>query len=126
MNDVHGVNINVVFFNVFLVEGKEVIGRSYLKDPSDVEEKSSARKKSKWTGFYFVNTGIADTKDRDWKLNKKYGFVSAGGTRWINAIKKLKNGDRFFAFIKGKGYVGYGIVEEEAAFVQNYKYNDTL
>jgi hypothetical protein len=126
LNDVHKVNINVIFFNVFMAEGKEFIGRSWLKDPVDVEEKSSVGKKSKWTGFYFVNTGIADAKERDWNLNKKYGFVSAGGTRWINAIKKLKKEDKFFAFIKGKGYVGYGIVEDEAVFVKNYKYNDNL
>ena len=88
LNDVHKVNINVIFFNVFMTEGKEFIGRSWLKDPVDVEEKSSVGKKSKWTGFYFVNTGIADTKDRDWKLNKKYEYISAGGTRWISMIKK--------------------------------------
>jgi len=126
LNDVHKVNINVIFFNVFMADEKEFIGRSWLKDPVDVEEKSSAGKKSKWTGFYFVNTGIKDDNARDWKLNKKYDFVSAGGERWINAIKKLKNGDKFFALIKGKGYVGYGIVEEEAAFVKNYKHDDKL
>jgi hypothetical protein len=109
-----------------MADGKEFIGRSWLKDPLDVEEKSVAGKRSKWTGFYFVNTGIADTKDRDWKLNRKYGFVSAAGTRWINMLKKLNKEDKFFAFIKGKGYVGYGIVEDEAVCVKNYKCNDRL
>ena len=126
LNDVHKVNINVIFFNVFLAEGKELIGRSWLKDPVDVEEKSSTGKKSKWTGFYFVNTGITDDNARDWSLNRKYQFISAGGARWINQIKKLKKGDKLFALISGKGYVGFGIVEEEAVFVKNYKFNNKL
>lgn len=98
LNDVHKVNINVVFFNVFRADGKEFIGRSWLKDPVDVDEKALSGKKAKWTGFYFVNTGITDDNARDWNLNKKYQFVSAGGNaRWINAMKKLKKEDRFFA-----------------------------
>lgn len=124
LNDVHKVNINAVFFNVFMKDGEEYIGRSWLKDPVDVEERSIAGKKSKWTGYLFVNTGITDDNCRDWSLNRQYRFISAGGgARWINAIKKLKNGDRIFALIKGKGYVGYGIVEEEAVIVKQYQVN---
>ena len=124
LNDVHKVNINVVFFNVFQGDNEEYIGRSWLKDPVDVEERSVVGKKSKWTGYLFVNTGITDDNSRDWKLNREYSFISAGGgTRWINAIKKLKKGDRIFALIKGKGYVGYGIVEEEAVIVKQYQVN---
>ncbi len=122
LNDVYKVNINVVFFNIFVNDGKELIGRSWLKDPVDVEEKSATGKKSKWTGFYFVNTGITDDNAREWSLNRKYDFVSAGGgPRWVNTIKKLKKGDKIFALIKGKGYVGYGTVEDEAVLVKNYK-----
>ena len=124
LNDVHKVNINVVFFNVFMKDGEEYIGRSWLKDPVDVEERSVSGKKSKWTGYLFVNTGITDDNCRDWNLNRQYRFISAGGgARWINAIKKLKKGDRIFALIKGKGYVGYGIVEEEAVIVKQYQVN---
>ncbi len=127
LNDVHKVNINVVFFNIFQKDGNEYIGRSWLKDPVEVEEKSFAGKKSKWTGYYFVNTGITEENVREWNLNLKYNFISAGGgARWINAIKKLKKGDKIFALIKGKGYAGYGIVEEEAVLVKNYLVNDKL
>lgn len=99
-------------------DDNEYTDRSWLKDPVDVEERSASGKKSKWTGYYFVNTGIADDNFRGWDLNEKYHFVSAGGgPRWISAIKKLKNGDKIFALIKGKGYVGYGIVEEEAVLI---------
>ena len=129
LNDVHRVNINAVFFNVFLCEGKEFIGRSWLKDPVEVEEKTvSGGRSQQWTGYYFVNSGITDDGGaRDWDLNRKYGFVSAGGgLRWINAIKKLKKGDKVFALIKGKGYVGYGVVEEGAVLVKDFEVNRTL
>ena len=127
LNEFYKVNINVVFFNVFISDGHKIIGRSWLKDPVDVEEKSSAGKKSKWTGYYFVNTGISDDNSRDWKLNKKYEFVSAGGSkRYINAMKKLNKGDKLFAFISGRGYVGYGMVEENAVPIKNYKFSDKL
>jgi len=127
LNDAYKVNINVVFFNVFLSDGREYIGRSWLRDPVDVEEKSATGKKSKWTGFYFVNSGVTDDNARDWSLNRKYAFISAGGgPRWVNAVRKLKKGDKIFALIKGKGYVGYGIVEEEAVLVKSYRTNRKL
>ncbi|HPV99243.1 MAG TPA: hypothetical protein PLZ78_15530 [Spirochaetota bacterium] len=125
LNEVHKVNINAVFFNVFTKDGNEFIARSWLNDPVDVEERSASGKKSKWTGFYFVNTGITEDDDkRQWVNNIKYGYVSAGGgASWINAIQKLRKGDRIFALLKGKGYVGYGIVEKEAVLVKDYLYN---
>ena len=38
--DKHSININAVFFNVFEIEGKQVLGRSWLKDPEVIEEKN--------------------------------------------------------------------------------------
>ena len=73
-----------------------------------------------------MNTGIKDGRARDWNLNVQFSYVSAGGgPRWINAIRKLKPGDKIFAYIKGHGYVGYGIVEEEAVPVTQYKFEGT-
>jgi hypothetical protein len=121
--DKHSININAVFFNVFDIEGNQILGRSWLKDPEFIEEKSSKGKRAPWTGFLFVNTGIKEGRTRDWNLNKKFSYVSAGGgPRWINAIRKLKPGDKIFAYIKGFGYVGYGIVEEEAVPVSEYEF----
>lgn len=127
LNEVHNMNINAIFFNIFSIDGNEFIGRSWLKDPVDVEEKSVSGKKPMWSGYLFVNTGISDGRSRDWELNRKYNFISAGGgSRWINTIKKLKAGDKIFALIKGKGYVGYGIVEDEAVLVKNYTVENKL
>jgi len=118
----HSININAIFFNVFEYNGARIIGRSFLKDPEKVEEKSNQGKRAAWTGYYFVNTGIDGSNARDWELNRKYGYISAGGgPRWIKAIKKLAPGDKIFAYIKGAGYVGYGIVEESAVPVNEYR-----
>ena len=72
-----------------------------------------------------MNTGIGDDNGRFWDLNRKYNYISAGhGRRWVRAIKKLKPGDKIFAYIKGTGYVGYGIVEEEAVPITQYLVDD--
>jgi hypothetical protein len=121
--DKHSININAVFFNAFDIDGKQILGRSWLKDPEFIEVKSSKGKRASWTGYLFVNTGIKEGRVREWNLNIEFSYVSAGGgARWINAIKKLKIGDKIFAYIKGFGYVGYGIVEEEAVPVSEYEF----
>ena len=123
----HSININVVFFNVFDFESKQIIGRSWLKDPELVEEKASKGKRAPWTGYLFVNTGIKEGRPRDWHLNLQFSYISAGGgPRWINAIRKLQPDDKIFAYIKGYGYVGYGLVVEEAVPVTEYEYEGKL
>jgi len=123
LNEDYNVDINAIFFNIFEKNGKEYIGRSWLKDPEVVVVEK--KRKQNWTGVYFVNTGIADGRSRNWELNLKYGFISAGGgNRWINSIKKLKKGDKIFAYTKKIGYVGYGIVEEEAVIVKEYMFGN--
>lgn len=124
LSDVHQVNINAVFFNVFEMDGTRLLGRSWLSDPDEVEERAAQGKKRKWTGYLFVNTGITPDNEREWSFCEKYQFVSAGGgTRWMNAIRKLKPGDNIFAYIKGKGYVGFGTVKEEAVPVQEFHHS---
>jgi len=124
LNNDYRVNINAIFFNIFENGGNEFIGRSWLKDPEDNENKNPKIRNQNWTGFYFVNTGITDENERKWDYNLRYQFISAGGgNRYINAIKKLKKGDKIFALIKQNGYVGYGIVEEEAVIVKEYVFN---
>lgn len=123
----HSININAIFFNIFDHGGKQIIGRSFFKDPEIIDEKSNQGKRAAWTGYYFVNTGIDFHNAREWGLNTKYGYISAGGgPRWINAIKKLSPGDKIFAYIKGAGYVGYGLVEESAIPVNEFQYKDGL
>ena len=127
LTEKHAININAVFFNVFEYEGRQVIGRSFFKDPEKIEEKSNQGKRAAWTGYYFVNTGIDFHDSREWELNTKYGYISAGGgPRWISAIKKLSPGDKIFAYIKGSGYVGYGVVGDVAVPVNEFKVGESL
>lgn len=52
---------------------------------------------------------------RDWSDARTYGFISAGGGRWYSqTLNALRPGDRVFACIPSKGYVGVGIVEDTA------------
>ena len=88
--------------------------------------KPTNSQKKVWTGYYFVNTGISDDPARNWKYNKKYRFISAGNNiMFIERLKTLKKDDKIFAYITGVGYVGYGVVEEEAVLVKDYMINNT-
>lgn len=117
--DRHGLDINVAFFNVFDLDGQEVLARSWLMDPETVEIMSTSRKQTRWGGIWFVNLG--EQYKRDWEDRRKYGFVSAGGGhRHGRAMGKLKTGDRIFAFITGHGYVGYGEVTQERVLASEF------
>jgi hypothetical protein len=45
LSSVHSLDINVVFFTCFMQEGKELVGRSWLMDPAQVEGRSDKRNK---------------------------------------------------------------------------------
>lgn len=108
-----GIAINGVFFNLFRVEGQELVGRAWLRDPVEVEEQAESRHRAPWSGFWFVNVG--EGEHRSWEDNRKYGYLSAGGGSWYSqALRRLQVGDRVFAYMKGVGYVGFGEVMEEA------------
>lgn len=115
----HGININVVFFNVFEHDGEELLARSWLMDPETVEKIAEPKKRARWTGVWYVN--IAEEHDRNWDDRRKYGFVSAGGgERYSGPLGRLKAGDRLFAYVKGLGYVGYGEVTKERTLAADY------
>jgi len=95
-----GVNINVVFFTFFKQDDNEFIGRAWLKDPDQVQEVSKTRKRSPWSGYWFVNVG--EGIHRNWDDNRQYGYIGAGhGTWYSRALKRLKAGDKIFAYMKG-------------------------
>ncbi len=120
LSSVHSVDINVVFFTCFQHDGVELIGRSWLLDPEEVEERSESRRKIPWTGFWFVNVG--EGPHRNWDDCTKHGFLSAGqGKIYSDPMKKLKDGDKVFAYMKGHGYVGFGTITEEAVMAKDFK-----
>ena len=68
-----------------------------------------------FTGYWFVNVGehSGPGNHRSWNDGRRYGFVSAGGNS-VKHIMDIKPGDRFFAYKKGHGYVGAGVVTQPA------------
>ncbi len=119
----YDVNINCIFFDFFKDGNQELLGRSWLMDPQEVAEKTISRKSTPWSGLYFVNVG--DGEHRSWEDCKSYGFISAGqGLIYSRAVKKLKVGDKILAYLKGKGYVGFGEVTSTAVMAKDFKLND--
>jgi hypothetical protein len=115
----YGVPINVLFFTFFKTASGEFVGRAWLKDPEEMQERTQARNQAPWSGFYFVNVG--EGEHRNWDDCRKYGFLSAGqGEKYGNAMKKLKPGDLVFAYMKGLGYVGVGTVTQPALMARDF------
>jgi hypothetical protein len=115
----YGVPINVLFFTFFQTASGEFVGRAWLKDPDEMQERAQSRKQAPWSGFYFVNVG--EGPHRNWDDCRQYGFLSAGqGEKYSNAMKKLKPGDLVFGYMKGVGYVGFGTVTQPAMMVRDF------
>lgn len=113
-----GLAINVVFFNAFNLGERELLGRAWLRDPVNVEEKRESKRQAPWSGYWFVNVG--EGEHRNWDDCRKYGFLSAGqGERYSRPLTKLRLGDKIFAYMKGLGYVGYGTVTNEAKMIRD-------
>lgn len=113
------VNINAIFFSIFTDDQGKLFGRAWLMDPEDVQDRAESRKQPPWSGFWFVNVG--EGQHRNWDDNVKYGYIGAGqGPKYSDPLKKLKEGDPIFAYMKGLGYVGFGIVREQAKMVKDF------
>lgn len=115
LSEEYGVSINAVFFTFFRTENTELVGRAWFKDPLETAERSESRKRTPWSGYWFVNIGEGSGSHRNWDDNRRYGYVGAGqGEKYSRPLKNLKIGDKLFAYLKGIGYVGYGKVSKEA------------
>lgn len=118
-----GIPINVVFFNLFRVGDQELVGRAWLRDPVEFQEKTQSPRKAPWSGYWFVNIG--EGTHRTWDDNRQYGFIGAGqGEKYSKPLHKLKVGDRVFAYMKGYGYTGFGEVTEEAQPIRDVRLAD--
>jgi len=115
----HHLSINAIFFNVFRVNGRDFLGRAWLMDPEEVQERSESGKQVPWPGWWFVNVGEGD--HRNWDDNRRYNFIGAGqGVKFSRALLRLKVGDEIFAYMAGRGYVGYGKVTEPAVMIKEF------
>ncbi len=119
LSDAHGVSINAVFFSFFRDGQSEFLGRAWLRDPTETIERAESKKRTPWSGYWFVNVGEGD--HRNWDDNRKYGYIGAGqGEKYSRPLTRLKPGDKLFAYIKGRGYVGYGEVTKQATMVKDF------
>ena len=119
LSDEHQVNINAIFFNFFADDYGEILGRAWLMDPEEVQDLAESRKQAPWSGYWFVNVG--EGIHRNWDDNVKYGYIGAGQGAWYSgALKKLNPGCEIFAYMKGIGYVGYGVVKESACMIKDF------
>jgi hypothetical protein len=77
------------------------------------------RRRPVWSGYWFVNVG--EGAHRNWDDNRAYGFISAGGgAKYSNFLKRLKIGDKIFAYMTKLGYVGFGEVTREAVMIRDF------
>ena len=109
----YGVNINILFFQIFQQEEKKFISRAWFEEDLNTEDASEHKfEKGEWNGEYYVSFG---GEYRSWDDAVKYGFISAGGGRWYSkTLFMLHEGDRIWVRIPQKGYVGVGVVLETA------------
>lgn len=120
----HGVSINTAFFNVFEENGTQLLATDWLMDQQEVVERAESRKKAPWSGYYYVNAGDL-AGYRSWEDMRRYGFVAAGGGEFYSKrLYQLAEGDQFYAYQKGAGYVGFGVVREPAVMAKDYRLDD--
>jgi len=114
--------VNAIFFNFFRDGTSEYLGRAWLLDQEEIQDKSDSRKQRPWSGYWFVNVGEGEKSiHRNWDDNIKYGYIGAGqGVKYSRPLKHLQVGDHVFAYMKGLGYVGYGEVTKDAVMIKNF------
>jgi hypothetical protein len=117
-----GIEINVVFFQVFADGDRRILSRVWFIDPAEVmaQTPDSSSKSQEWNGEYYVSFGVDESQD--WGDALEYGFISASGGRWYtNTLSLLSPGDRVFVNVPGHGYVGVGIVEQSVVPVSQLR-----
>ena len=121
--------LNFIRTNVIL-QNNETLGDAIerllsMSSVTSVSVELKVKKVAQAKGIYYINVG--ESENRSWNDCIKYNFIVAGGgERWSNAIKKCRIGDIVVLYLKGKGYVGVGRVQQHAVQSFKFKYNDEL
>jgi hypothetical protein len=123
-----GIAINVLFFQVFQLGAQQLLGRAWLVDPAEVQVQQSSSvgqrgAKEPWNGEFYVSFGAGGT--RRWDEAVQYGFISGGGGTWYsNTLQMLQPGDRIWAKVPGKGFVGVGRVTGPRVAAAEFQIDD--
>lgn len=118
-----GIAINVLFFQVFQYQNQQILSRTWLKDPVEIQSQSTTTAKRasiKWNGEYYCSFG--HSKNRNWEEARRYGFVCGGGGSWYSrTLNQLQKGDIIWVKSPGDGFVGYGKVCSQAIPYKDYQ-----
>jgi len=132
LND-HDVDIRCVRLKPYKLGDRVVIDAEQIIPLKEAEEfqvhvreknerERSARRRrleEPWTGYWYVN--VSDGQHRCWEDCQRYGFVTAGqGAKYSDPLKNLTPGDKIYVYQKGKGYVGYGMVDGPARMAKDF------
>lgn len=105
------LNINVLFFQIFIDGDRQYISRAWLVDPSETQVlvTSAGEVSGTWNGEFYVSFG--EGEQRSWEDAKQFGFITASGGAWYTqTLRMLSPDDRVWVNIPTKGYVGVGRV----------------
>jgi hypothetical protein len=110
-----GISINVLCFQIFADGARQLLSRTWLVDPVQIQVSASTttssgpREREPWNGEFYACFGHGKT--RDWNEGREYGFICAGGGSWYsNTLNLLSTGDRVWVKAPGYGFVGVGQV----------------
>ena len=124
--DEYGVNLNAIFFRVFMDGEREYLTRAWLREPSMAEIIPPEKPVGEWNGEYYVSFGVLGSEGRTWEEAIRYGFISAGGGSWYtNTLSLLTPGDRVWVNIPGLGYVGVAEVVDSRVPVDEFLVDDS-
>ena len=109
LSEVHGVGINVAFFNVFEDQGVQWLSTDTLLEQEEVAERATRNTRAPWSGYWYLTAGAES--DVPWEDLRRHGYVVASGGKWYSdGLARLKVGDRVFFYQKNNGYLGFGTV----------------
>jgi hypothetical protein len=107
-----GIAINVLCFQVFALDGKQLLSRAWLKDrvePPLEAVPGGDGPKEPWNGEFYASFGHGPS--RSWEEARTHGFISAGGASWYSkTLNLLRPGDRIWVKCPDHGFVGVGRV----------------
>ena len=116
----HSVAINTAFFNIFQEGDKQYLSADWLMDQAQVVERAERRRVAPWTGYYYVNAGHHEGV-RSWDDMREFGFVAAGhGRKYSSQLDRLSQDDLVYAYQKGRGYVGFGVVTGSPVMAKDF------